>query len=84
MSLVTLIGFTAGVLVTGAAVPQVIKIWKTRQTHAISLLMYIALTMGIFLWVVYGILIDDLPITLANGISFIFISSILVFKIKYK
>lgn len=83
MNWVTLLGLAAGILVTTAAVPQAMKIWKTHQTSDISLLMYINLTVGIFLWLVYGILLKDLPITLTNGVSLLLVVSILALKIKY-
>lgn len=84
MDYVTLIGFLAGILVTVSFVPQVIKAWKTKHTRDISLIMFILFTTGVFLWLVYGIFLNSLPIILANTVTFILALSILILKIKYK
>ena len=81
---ITYLGLLAGTLTTIAFFPQVIKTWKTKKTEDISLVMFLILCLGIFLWLVYGLIIKDLPLILANGITFLFASIILIFKIKYK
>ena len=53
----TLIGFIAAILTTFAFVPQVLRVWRTRSTSDISLGMYALFTLGVALWLVYGILI---------------------------
>ncbi len=80
----TLIGLAAAMCTTVSFVPQVIKVIKTKHTIDISLAMYSILTTGIFLWLVYGILVKDLPITIANSVTLVFTSIILCLKIKYK
>lgn len=82
MSWITIIGLIAGICTTFAFVPQVIKTIKIKETKDISLLMYIIITTGILLWVIYGILIKDFPVILANSISFILATIILILKIK--
>lgn len=84
MDAIGILGFVAGFLITFANVPQVVKVWKTKQTHDISLWMYILLSVGMFLWTVYGILKNDLPLIFTYSISFILIFSILIHKLKYK
>jgi len=84
MDWITLLGLTAAVGTTIAFLPQVIKIVKTKHTKDLSSVMYIILTTGLFLWLVYGILIKNLPLIMANSITFIFSLIILIFKIKYK
>ena len=79
-----LIGLIAGVCTTIAYVPQAIKVIKTKHTKDISLATYLMLTIGVFLWLVYGISVKDLPVAIANSITFIFASIILILKIKYK
>jgi len=81
---VTILGLIAAGFTTFAFLPQAIRIIKTRQTRDISLAMYGVLTAGILLWIIYGILIGDLPLILANGITLIFASVILILKIKYR
>jgi len=84
MKIFTIIGLLAGTLTTIAFLPQVIKTLKLKETKDISLWMYIILCTGVFLWLVYGLLIKDLPIILANGITLILALIILSFKLKYK
>ena len=83
MEAVTILGFTAGMLTTLSFLPQVIKTLKLKETKDISLWMYVILCTGVFSWLIYGLLIRDLPIIAANSISFILASIILFYKIKY-
>ena len=80
----SLVGYAAGILATAAFVPQVLKTWKTKSTKDISLVMFITFTTGIFLWLVYGILISSWPIIIANIVTFTLASIILILKLKYK
>ncbi|MGO9015905.1 MAG: SemiSWEET family sugar transporter [Dissulfurispiraceae bacterium] len=80
---ITLIGLVAAVLTTSSLVPQVIKTWKLKETRDISLLMFIFMGAGLFLWMIYGFFLHNLPIIAANGVSFTFVLIILFFKAKY-
>jgi len=84
MALTTLIGLTAGILTTASFLPQAIKIFKTKKAGDISLLMYVAINIGTFLWLVYGLLIKEIPIIFANLITFSLAFTILILKIKNK
>lgn len=77
-----LIGFTAALLTSISFVPQVLKTWRTKHTEDISLLMYILLVTGIFLWLVYGFYLDSMPVILANGVTLVLSMTILVLKMK--
>jgi len=79
----TVIGLLAAVCTTIAFLPQAVKSLKTKQTKDISLPMYIIFTAGVLLWLVYGIIISDIPLILANGITFILAGMILALKIKH-
>jgi MtN3 and saliva related transmembrane protein len=79
-----IIGFLAGALTTLALAPQAIKSWKTKHTKDVSLGWITILTLGIFLWLVYGLLINSLPIIIANGLTLILSLTVLILKIKYK
>ena len=81
---ITVVGLTAAVLTTISFLPQAIKTIKSRHTRDLSLFMYFMLTTGVFLWFVYGILILNVPLMLANGITLLFTATILIMKIKYK
>ncbi|MDI6806592.1 MAG: SemiSWEET transporter [Candidatus Aenigmarchaeota archaeon] len=82
MDLITVVGLIAAICTTTSFLPQVIQSWRTRSTKDISLPMYAVLVVGVFLWLVYGVLINKLPIILANGITLALALSILFIKIK--
>lgn len=84
MKIETIIGLLAASMTTLAFLPQAIKVFKSKQTKDISLGMYAVFVVGIILWLIYGLMINDLPIILANILSLILSSSILILKIKYK
>ena len=79
-----MIGTIAAVLTTFAFLPQVIKVIKTKDTESIALGMYLMQVLGIALWLAHGLVIQDLPLILANSVSFILSGTILVYKIRYK
>ena len=83
MDWVTLIGFVAGTCTTGAFLPQVIKIAKTRHTKDLSLIMYFILTTGILLWCLYAVLTRDWPLAVANLITLILAGWILILKFRF-
>ena len=83
-NLFQLIGFFAAFCTTIAFLPQVIKVYKTRSTKDISLSMFLIFTTGVLCWLIYGVLIVDLPIIIANIVTLILSLIILAFKIKYK
>ena len=84
MDYVTVIGLIAGALTTISFFPQVLQIHRTKQTKDLSLPMFIILTIGIFLWLIYGILSKTLPVVMSNTIAFVFCSYIVIMKIKYR
>ena len=79
-----IIGMIAGACTTVSFVPQIIKIFRTKHVRDISLMMYVVLTTGIFLWLVYGLLIEEFPIILANGVAFVLCLSVIIMKLAYK
>ncbi|MDI6889749.1 MAG: SemiSWEET transporter [Thermodesulfovibrionales bacterium] len=83
MSVEFLIGLIAGLLCTISFLPQVIKVIRTKNTEALSLATFSIFSMGVFLWLIYGILIGKIPIILANGITLILVIIILTLKIRY-
>lgn len=83
MDYISIIGFIAAACTTIAIIPQAVKSWKTKKTKDISLGMYTLATIGVFLWLVYGIAKKDLPLILANTVTFIFVSTVLYLKLKY-
>jgi len=79
-----IIGITAAVLTTISFVPQVVKAARTRQTKDLSLAMYVLFCLGVSLWLVYGLILQKLPIVAANGSALALGLFILYLKIKYK
>jgi len=78
------IGFIAALLTTGAFVPQVLKIIKTKSTEGLSLTMYISMFVGIMLWLFYGIKIQSISMIVANVVTGGLTLSILVMIILHK
>jgi MtN3 and saliva related transmembrane protein len=66
---VTLLGYLAATLTTLSFFPQAIKILRSGDTSAISLRMYLLLSVGIACWGVYGFIIHDGPVMVANAIT---------------
>jgi MtN3 and saliva related transmembrane protein len=83
MNSVTLLGLAAASCSTLAFLPQVIKTWRTRATRDISLGMFALLVSGIMLWLAYGIILQDLPLIAANGVTLVFATTILYFKVRH-
>jgi MtN3 and saliva related transmembrane protein len=83
MSVVTLIGLVAAFCTTLAYAPQALKTWRTRQTRDISLGMFALMVTGVALWLVYGVLIEDLPLILANFVTLSLAGTILVLKLRH-
>lgn len=84
MDHVTLIGLIAGTLTTIAIIPQLQQIWRTRSAQDISLSMLLTFVTGVFLWLIYGLLLGALPIILANLITLILTSAILILRMRYR
>ena len=82
--LVTILGLVAGTLTTLSFLPQVIKAWKSRSTRDISLGMFAMFCTGVFLWIVYGFLVGDIPVLVANTVTFLLAATILVLKLRYR
>ena len=84
MNYITVLGLIAAFCTTVSYLPQAIKTIKTKQTKDLSLGMYLILTIGVLLWLVYGFLVKDIPIIFANAITLLFTGIILILKIKYR
>ena len=80
---IDLFGLLAALLTTIAFLPQLYKIWQTKSADDVSLIMLILFLIGLICWIIYGLKINSIPILVANVITFIFNSSILILKITY-
>jgi MtN3 and saliva related transmembrane protein len=68
---IVIVGYLAGFCTAVAQFPQAWKVIRTGETHSISLGMYVIMTFGILFWFIYGLLIPDLPMIIANGVCLI-------------
>ncbi|MBN1575862.1 MAG: SemiSWEET transporter [Chitinispirillaceae bacterium] len=75
-----MIGSVAAIATTASFIPQAIKVIGTRDTRSISLWMYLIFSIGVALWLIYGILKRDAPIILANAVTLLF--AIVIFSYK--
>ena len=76
------IGALAALLTTVAFVPQVVRVIRTRDTHAISLFMYLLFSLGVALWCVYGLLLGLWPVVVANVITLALALVVLVLTLR--
>lgn len=81
MNLQDTLGLAAAVLTTGSFVPQALLTLRTRDVSGISLAMYGAFTLGVALWLAYGLVLREWPIVLANAVTLVLAATILVTKI---
>ena len=82
MTDIDILGFAAGTLTTLSFIPQVVKTMKTGSAEDFSLLWLLFFTIGVGMWLVYGLLLDSMPITIANGVTLLLLSAILLVKLK--
>jgi MtN3 and saliva related transmembrane protein len=80
----TTLGLVAGTLTSIAAIPQLVKTLRTRHARDISVWQPLLLSIGIALWLVYGMLIHDLPLVLANIVPLICNIMLTILKLRYR
>ena len=83
MNIERLIGFAAATLTTVSFVPQVYRSLRSRNTQSISLWMYSVFTLGVTFWLLYGLMLHDLPITLANAVTLALALCVLFLKLRH-
>lgn len=84
MNIVQVLGLTAGSLTTVAFLPQVIKTWKSGSAKDLSLGMFSFFCLGVLLWLVYGLMVQDIPVIAANFVTLMLASTLLYFKLRFK
>lgn len=80
---VTALGLVAAFCTTAAYAPQALKAWRSRSTADISLSMFLLMVTGIVLWLVYGVMIADIPLIVANGVTLCLAGTILALKLRH-
>ena len=83
MPLIDAVGYIAATLTTASFVPQAWHTFQTKDVSGISLSMYSAFTVGVALWLVYGLLMGAWPIVIANFITLSLAGAILAMKLRY-
>ena len=76
-------GFLAAFCTTVAFVPQLIRVLRLKTARDISLPTFLLFSIGVFLWLVYGIYIADKPVIASNGVTLVLSLNILFLKLKY-
>jgi len=77
------IGTIAATLTTAAYIPQTIKVLREKHTKSISLGMYVMITLGIAMWLVYGLMIESPSLIIANGLTLVMSVVILLMKLRH-
>jgi MtN3 and saliva related transmembrane protein len=77
------VGALAATLTTIAFVPQVLRAWRTKSVGDLSLGMLLSFTVGVALWIAYGIALGQVPIIVANSITLALALILLGLKIRY-
>lgn len=83
MEVSDLLGYVAATLTTLSFVPQV---WRTLRTHdvsGISLRMYSVFTLGVAVWLAYGVVLGETPMMIANSVTLVLACAVLVMRVRY-
>ena len=83
MPFTDLVGSLAATLTTASFIPQALHTFRTKDVRGISLGMYSAFTTGVALWLVYGWMLGEMPIVVANAITLSLALAILIMKLRY-
>lgn len=84
MNLTDLIGTLAAILTTISFLPQALHTFRTKDVRGISLGMYSAFTLGVAMWLIYGLLLGAWPVVIANVVTLALASTILMMKLRYR
>lgn len=83
ISAADLIGYAAAILTTLAFLPQLVKTWRSRSARDVSLGTFLMFTLGVALWLAYGLLLGAWPIIAANTLTLVFAGAILAMKLRF-
>lgn len=78
------LGLAAGTLTTISFIPQVVRIWRTKHADDISTSMFVIFIIGIALWLTYGLYLNAMPVIIANAVTLVLASIILILKFRYQ
>ena len=83
MTNLDILGLIATCFTTSSFIPQVIRTWKTRDVSGISLPTYVIITIGLALWLAYGLMKNDMPLIVANSMMVVLTFAISAMKIMF-
>lgn len=83
INLITIIGLFAAFLTTISLFPQIVKVWKTKSVKDISIGMFLLMVGSVSIWLIYGLMLNDLPLIASNTLVFVQAITMLTFKIKF-
>jgi MtN3 and saliva related transmembrane protein len=83
MTNIDILGLVATCFTTSSFIPQVISTWKSKDVSGISLPTYVIITIGLALWLAYGIIKGDMPLIIANAVMVVLTSAITLMKISF-
>ncbi|HUT68167.1 MAG TPA: SemiSWEET family transporter [Dehalococcoidales bacterium] len=81
--MVDYVGYIAGLLVTFALVPQIMRVYKLKSAREISVIYNSSMLLGLILWLVYGLMLGLVPIIIWNIIGIVLAALLLLAKLKY-
>jgi MtN3 and saliva related transmembrane protein len=81
--LIELIGTAGATLTTLCWLPQALKVIREKETRALSLPATLAFTLGVVLWLIYGLAIGDGPLIGSNAVTLALMAPILAMKLRY-
>ena len=81
--MIEILGYISATITTIAFLPQIIKTFKTKSAKDVSVGMFVLFTTGVFLWIIYGILTNTMPVLIANAVIFCLSLTQIVLKMKY-
>jgi MtN3 and saliva related transmembrane protein len=77
------VGFAAAFCTTTAFIPQLVRVLRLRSAREISLPTFLLFSIGVFLWLIYGIWAHSTPVVVSNGATLVVSVAILALKIRY-
>ena len=77
------LGFAAAFCTTAAFVPQLVRVVRLRSARDISLPTFLLFSVGVFLWLLYGLYIGSKPVIASNSVTLVLSVSILILKLRY-
>ena len=81
--IIEILGYISATLTTIAFLPQIIKTIQTKSAKDVSMGMFVLFTIGVFLWIIYGVLTRTYPVLIANAVIFCLAFAQIILKIKY-